>query len=573
MLASLTVRHFLLIDEAQIAFENGFHVLTGETGAGKSILLDALGLIRGGRASAQWVRTGAERAVVEAVFSVEGRSDVREWLEGMGFDPGDELLMVREVTRQGKSICRINGRTATAQMMRELTGRLVDVYGQHEHQGLLQPERYGRMLDGYGDEEHRRLLADYRHTYSRFVRARKDLQEARLGEEERLQRIDWLLYQLREIEDLSPKPGEEEELEAEFRRLSHAERILEDVSRAYGLLYEEGDGGRPAVDLVAEIADAVAGLTKYDPGLAGILEMLETAAANLGEAAHELRRYRDGVEADPQKLALVEQRLHQLRRLLRKYGGSVASILESAATMEEEVSRLQNYEADLNRRSEVCAQAREEMVSLARQLYGRRVALAEEIQGKVQEQLRQLAMPRASFIIDVRWHGDQEEGFGGDGADRVEFLFSANPGEPPKPLSKVASGGELSRLMLALKVVLADADDVPTLIFDEVDAGMSGQAAVSVGEKLAEVARRRQVICVTHLPQIAALAAGHHRIRKEQTDESTVTVVEPLDERGRIEEVARMLAGSGATDITEQQAKEMLERRFVPRAGAGRHPG
>lgn len=558
---SLSVRNFLLIDEAHLDFETGFHVLTGETGAGKSILLDALGLIRGERASAQQVRAGAKQAVVEALFSSDGRPEALQWLEEMGFEPAEEILLVREVSRQGKSLCRINGRTVTVQMLRDLAARLIDVYGQHEHQSLLQPDRYARMLDGYGDASHQTLLEEYRRAHDRFTRADEDLRAAQLGEEERLQRIDWLLFQLGEIRDLSPAPGEEEELEAEYRRLSHAGRILEDASRGYEMLDEGGQGVRAATDLVAEIVETVEGLVKYDPGLAGILEMLQSAAANLSEAAHELRRYLETVEADPQKLESVQERLHQLRRLMRKYGGSVESILESAATMENELSRLRNYEADLQERSKVRTRAWEEMVSAARRLSLHRLALAERIQVKVQEQLRELAMPRAQFQIEVRWLGETEKGFRSDGADQVEFLFSANPGEPPAPLSKVASGGELSRLMLALKVVLADADDVPTLIFDEVDAGMSGQAAVVVGEKLVQVARRRQVICVTHLPQIAAMADGHHRIRKEQTEESTRTIVEVLEEADRIEEVARMLAGSTATEITRRQAQEMLERR------------
>ncbi|CAB3392065.1 DNA repair protein RecN [Kyrpidia spormannii] len=561
MLMSLSVRNFLLIDEAHLDFETGFHVLTGETGAGKSILLDALGLIRGERASAQQVRAGAKQAVVEALFSTDGRPEALQWLEEMGFEPAEELLLVREVSRQGKSLCRINGRTVTVQMLRDLAARLIDVYGQHEHQSLLQPDRYARMLDGYGDASHQTLLEEYRKAHDRFTRADEDLRAAQLGEEERLQRIDWLLFQLGEIRDLSPTPGEEEELEAEYRRLSHAGRILEDASRGYEMLDEGGQGVRAATDLVAEIVETVEGLVKYDPGLAGILEMLQSAAANLSEAAHELRRYLETVEADPQKLESVQERLHQLRRLMRKYGGSVESILESAATMENELSRLRNYEADLQERSKARTRAWEEMVSTARRLSLNRLALAERIQVKVQEQLRELAMPRAQFQIEVRWLGETEKGFRSDGADQVEFLFSANPGEPPAPLSKVASGGELSRLMLALKVVLADADDVPTLIFDEVDAGMSGQAAVVVGEKLVQVARRRQVICVTHLPQIAAMADGHHRIRKEQTEESTRTIVEVLEEADRIEEVARMLAGSTATEITRRQAQEMLERR------------
>ncbi|HHY66235.1 MAG TPA: DNA repair protein RecN [Alicyclobacillus sp.] len=558
---SLSVRNFLLIDEAHLDFETGFHVLTGETGAGKSILLDALGLIRGERASAQQVRAGAKQAVVEALFSTDGRPEALQWLEEMGFEPAEEILLVREVSRQGKSLCRINGRTVTVQMLRDLAARLIDVYGQHEHQSLLQPDRYARMLDGYGDASHQTLLEEYRKAHDRFTRADEDLRAAQLGEEERLQRIDWLLFQLGEIRDLSPAPGEEEELEAEYRRLSHAGRILEDASRGYEMLDEGGQGVRAATDLVAEIVETVEGLVKYDPGLAGILEMLQSAAANLSEAAHELRRYLETVEADPQKLESVQERLHQLRRLMRKYGGSVESILESAATMENELSRLRNYEADLQERSKARTRAWEEMVSTARRLSLNRLALAERIQVKVQEQLRELAMPRAQFQIEVRWLGETEKGFRSDGADQVEFLFSANPGEPPAPLSKVASGGELSRLMLALKVVLADADDVPTLIFDEVDAGMSGQAAVVVGEKLVQVARCRQVICVTHLPQIAAMADGHHRIRKEQTEESTRTIVEVLEEADRIEEVARMLAGSTATEITRRQAQEMLERR------------
>ncbi|MBX6395154.1 MAG: DNA repair protein RecN, partial [Alicyclobacillaceae bacterium] len=480
MLTALTVRHFLLIEEAHISFHDGFHVLTGETGAGKSIVLDALGLVLGGRASSEYVRTGADRAIVEALFSIEGCREVRELLLRMGIPAEDELLVVREITAQGKSVCRINGRSATVQMLRDLGRLLVDVYGQHEYQGLLQPERYCRMLDGYGGETHRALLETYRQAYDRYRTVKRELEQAHVGEEERLQRIDWLLFQLREIRDLSPKPGEEKELEAEFRRLSHAERLLEDISRVYRLLYGDGDRGRSATDLVGQASDVLEALVQYDPALAGILEMLQTAAANLEEAAYELRRYRDGIEADPGKLAAVEERLHQLRRLVRKYGGSVESILESAATMEEEVTRLQNYEADLERRSQECAQAREEVLSIAKELHRRRKDLAGEICERVQEELRQLSMPRARFAIEVRWLEEEEGGLKPDGADQVEFLFSANPGEPVKPLSKVASGGELSRLMLALKVVLADADDVPTLIFDEVDAGMSGQAAVSV---------------------------------------------------------------------------------------------
>ncbi|MFZ5823199.1 MAG: DNA repair protein RecN [Bacillota bacterium] len=581
MLVEIAIEQFALIDKVRLSFAGGLNVLTGETGAGKSIILDAVQAILGGRTSADVVRAGEEKATVEAVFDLAGLEESIARLREMGIEVEEDNLLVirREINRSGRANIRINGRTATAGMLREATQGLMDLHGQHEHQSLLQAEKHMDLLDQYGgsllQQEGKPLelldryagldLSDLRHQIYEVVRqlhrVQGELSDLLGDERDRARREDLLRFQVEELTAAKLKVGEEEELESEQQVLAHAEKLKLTASQAYGALYEGSGRQLAANDLLGRVKADLEDVLRHDPSLGEAVELVNSALVHVQEASHLLASYRDRIDDDPQRLARVEARLDQLGSLKRKYGDSVEEMLAYLGQVQQDLERLERsqelieelraQESELGRRAEELAAA---LTQARREASAR---LSERVAGELSD----LGMVAARFEVAVESPEDPDfRAVTPRGWDRVEFRFSPNPGEPLKPLAKIVSGGEMSRIMLALKVILARVDGVPSLVFDEVDTGISGRAAQAVGEKLARIAGDRQVLCVTHLPQVASLADQHFLISKQVEGGRTTTRVLALDDEGRASEIARMIGGAEVTSYTMDAARDMLRR-------------
>jgi len=569
LLSELRIINFAIIDDLRLRFAPGLNVLTGETGAGKSIVVDAVELVIGGRASSDVVRAGAESAVVDALFDVGGIPQVGVTLEELGLDRGDggELLLSREVLPEGRSVARINGRTATATMVRRVATDLIDIHGQHEHQSLLHRDSHLDLLDRFGGESTLSLRACVAELYGRLAELERLARKLAGDRRERARRVDLLRYQIQEIDRARLSPGEDEELSRERRVLTNAEMLFAAASEAFEALYEGRGEGGSAVDLVGRAEELVQDAARADPSLGAHLEALRGARYQLEEVSRELRAYREGVEFSPERLSEVEERLDEIRRLEKKYGEGAAGILEYRV---QAVAELEGLAGSEERLASVAAERRaveREYVEAAVELSRARRGAAGAMSERVVEELSGLAMGRARFEVSLAQREDAKgvevDGRrlapGPRGFDRAEFVIAPNPGEPPRALSRIASGGEMARVMLALKSALADVDRIPTMIFDEVDAGIGGRVASAVAEKLADVAATRQVVCVTHLPQIAAAAQAHFAVQKRVKGGRTIALARRLSDRGRVDELSRMLGGSAPDDVVLEHARRLLE--------------
>lgn len=568
MLLELHIRDFALIDRLHIEFTKGFNVLTGETGAGKSIVVDALQTVIGGRARSDLVRSGAEAACLEAVFELSPSGPARDVLAGMDLldeaDP-DVLLIRRDVLSNGRSRCRINGHPVTVAQLAEVGQLLIDIHGQHDHQSLVRAGDQLALLDAYGGEPLLALRNDFQRTWQRLTESRAELSRLLDGERERARRLDLVRFQLDEIEQASLSVDEEIELEARRRRLEHLERLLSGTAGVYAALHEGADGAPAAADVLADGARTIESLAGLDPELADAARLLDTAALQAREAAGLLRRYAEQLEADPAALDDVQARLASIAELKRKYGATVEDVLAFAGGLRTELETLTDSDARTGRLREDITRLEGEAADLAGRLSDARRRMAEQLQQAVSTELEGLHMGPGRFVVHLdRMEGDdglemdgRRWAATGSGIDRVQFLLSANPGEEPRPLSRIASGGELSRVALAVKRSLAEVDSVPTLVFDEVDAGIGGRTAQAVAGRLGAIAMHRQVVCVTHLAQIATIADHHLHIEKASTDQRTTVSVRPLSEQARVEEIARMLAGV-LTESTLDHARELL---------------
>jgi len=568
MLVELQIRDFALVAEATVRFGAGFTVLTGETGAGKSILVDAIDMLLGERAGADVVRAGAPRATLGAVFDIASLPHVRALLADLGLDPEpDGLLHIsREITPEGRNPCRVNGRPAPLSAVRALGERLVDLHGQHEHQALLRVERHQEYLDRFGGPEHLALLAEVGKHYARWRDLRARLADMQQEEGARLRELDLLRFQVEEIRQADPQPGEDEALAAEVNRLANAERLAAAVDEAYAALYEGPAEGMTAVDLAGAACSRLAAAAGMDPHLGALAEMVSQATDTIREAARELASYRDELVFDPARLDAAQRRLHALEDLKRKYGGSLEAV---AAYREQQEAALAAWEgrdelvADLTRQ---LGEVEGDLGRACAALSAARRQLAEQISGRVAAELAELSMPAAQFQVRLESSQDAEGvevagrrlAVSATGTDRVEFLFSANPGEAPRPLARIASGGEISRVMLALKSALAEADPVPTLVFDEIDSGIGGRTAEAVGARLQGLGRRAQVVCVTHLAQIAYRASHHLAVDKQEAAGRTVVQVAELRGEARVGELARMQAGAQVTPAVLEHIRQML---------------
>ena len=566
MLRELWVRNLALIEELRLEFAQGLNVLTGETGAGKSIIIDAVGLVLGGRGSSEMVRAGAESAVAEGVFDLDNRPELAAALDELGIQAPDGVIaLYRELGPGGRSRCRVNGQTVTSLTLAKLGGLLVDIHGQHEHQSLLHPEKQLDLLDRVAGEEVLGLRGRFAEQFARLTALREELARLRGDEEELKKRVEMLQFQVQEIGEAKLKPGEDEQLQAEHDLFASAERLYETSARAYELLYESG-AGQAALEQLGEARRALEGVIGVDARLESCLGMLKEAAAQAEEAAHELRSYRERLEFDPARLAEVERRLDEFARLKRKYGRTVDEIIAYGQKAAEELNGIEHRDERLAELEKQVGQAETALAVTGRVLSARRKTQAQTMQAEIARQLEDLNMGKVTFQIDLG-QIDDPNGLPFDGRrvaisprglDRIEFMVAPNPGEGLRPMLKIASGGELSRIMLALKCIVAEVDELPTMIFDEIDVGIGGRTAQAVAEKMLLIGRARQVISVTHLPQIASLAHRHLLIEKRVSGERTTVNVRAMDMVERVTELARMLGGAEVTETTRRHAQEML---------------
>lgn len=548
MLTDLNIKNVAIIDALHVAFGPGLNILTGETGAGKSIIIDAVELLLGGRASADLIRSGADEATVEAVFDLSGRPDALTLLAESGVETDGELLVKRVVARSGKNRVFIGGSLSTAAVLSEISRRLINIYGQHESQTLLRPENHLLLLDGFAGSD--TLRGEFAALHAEYRNVEHELKTIQEGERDREHRIDLLSYQLDEIAKAGLKPDEEEALEAERQLLTHAGKLLSASQGGYETLYA-GEGA--LLGQLRRTVSSIADARQFDASLEPLREALDEAYARLEDVSLALRDYAARIESDPERLSFVDDRLDLIGRLKRKYGATVREVLDHADKVERELGMLRNSaeaRGDLEERLAAIAGA---MVHRGAKLTGLRKSASEQLAEAMQRQLSELSMPNAVFSVSMEPFPEPKP----TGMERVEFLFSPNPGEPPKPLARVASGGELSRLMLALKQLHPESD-VPTLVFDEVDTGIGGATSAMVGRKLKRVAGCQQVLCVTHLPQVAAFADSHYIVGKSQENGRTVTRMVLLENEERIHEVARMLGGVTITDTTTEHARELI---------------
>lgn len=567
MLQQISVKNFALIEELNLEFDPGFNVLTGETGAGKSIIIDALGLALGGRFSSEMIRAGAESATVEAVFDNVQYSELATVLDeaGIPIDSDNTLIIQREINTSGKNRCRINGQLVTVLTLHKVGEYLVDIHGQHEHQSLLFSEKQLELLDGYAGNECITLRRNLGDIYRKWQSFRNEYLELKQNETDKARRLDLLKYQLEEIEKTKLVIGEDEDLAKEREILSASEKLYEAAAVSYQALYEN-NSGKAALELLAEAERALMQAADIDERLQKILENLKETACQAEEISRELRSYQERVQFDPERLTLIEDRLDEIGRLKRKYGPTVAEILLFAEKCSNELTNINSQEQRTGELERVLDEFCLELGRLAEQLSSRRQQSAESLEKAIVEQLADLNMAKTQFKINfVQTESVDGIPFGGkkvdasaNGADKIDFLVAPNPGETLKPLTKIASGGELSRMMLALKAILAELDQIPTMVFDEIDVGIGGRTAQAVAEKILFIGQARQVICITHLPQIASMAKRHFYIEKQVIEERTRVYVRELMVNERIEELARMLGGAQVTETTREHAREML---------------
>lgn len=578
MLTELRISNFAIIDQLELEFPHGLVIFTGETGAGKSIILDAIEALVGARTEITSIREGADRAALEAVFHLNGhnRDAITAILsaEDLMDDP-DYVTLGREIRKEGRTVARINGRTVNVGLLREVGGHLVDIHGQSEHLSLLNVKKHLSLLDRFATSAD--MLIDYQRSYHEWQKIRKELDQLHKVERDADRRVELLTFQISEIESAKPVVDEEDALKDERNRLANAENLAEYGRTALGLL-EEASPELPGIsDLIGQILHALQGLARIDHSQSGLVDQADNLALLVNELSGDLRAYLEKIEYNPRRLEVVEERLELLRTLQRKYGGSIEAVLAYAQKSREELDQITHATERIEELTQQEEQIRQVLAGKAVGLSKQRKKSADELSQLVERELVDLSMEGARFAVSFTQQADVhglllEDGervhFDATGIDQVEFLIAPNPGEGLKPLAKIASGGETARLMLALKRVLAQADEVPTLIFDEIDQGIGGRVGFVVGEKLWQLARDHQVLCVTHLPQLAAFGDQHLRVLKQVHNNRTLTLVETLTEDKRRSELAQMLGALSESHLTT--AEETLKtartrtKSFIP---------
>ncbi|HEY8499332.1 MAG TPA: DNA repair protein RecN [Clostridia bacterium] len=564
MLIQLSVENIAIIEKLTIEFEDGFNILTGETGAGKSILIDAINALLGNRVSRDIIRLGEDKAKVEAVFEVPGR--LINVLNDMGIEPSDDetLVISRQFSASGKNICRVNGALVTVAQLKEIGEYLIDIHGQHDNQSLLRNQAQIAYLDMFSG----RALLNEKELYQKLLKRYNDvdrkISELRKMEKERARLEDLYRYQAKEISAACLKKGEDIELERKSSILSNAEGIMQAFSSAYLNLAGDENIVPGALDMVQQAQTAIEGIAGIDAEFDGISSNLLEVADRLAELTREIRIKKESINYDPQQQQEIEERLALIGTLKRKYGNTIEEIIEYGNLVQQKLEEVSDTENLLNKLTAEKSSLENELYAKACRIHDMRVKAAGELKEKVTNELKDLEMEKAEFMVGLQF--DQSRNYSENGLDSIEFLISPNPGEGFKPLSRIASGGEMSRIMLAIKTILADVDEIGVLIFDEIDTGVGGKAALKVGEKLLQVSAKHQVICITHHAQIASLAKAHYLISKKTDKSRTIAILNKLDGSEREKEIARLLSGE-ENKSTTTLAKEMIEKGKTLRTG------
>ena len=563
MLKTLTVWNFALLEHVQIDFGEGLNILTGETGAGKSILIDSLGAILGNRLSSDFIRTGCDWLRVEAIFTVEeNQTELQQFLADNAIDDGTEgegtgsIIITRQLTRGGKSVILVNGCHVTLTLLRNLGHFLIDIHGQHENLALLKTDKQFELVENY-DSDIADALTIYGFSYKTYVGLKDQLSEKEEAAKDYEQRIDMLHWQEKEISEAKPELGEDDRLEQEINKLSHAEKIADNLKRVHDFM----DGGNKVpvgvLGGLTEILQSLSSMSKYDSSLDNAANIIKDAQIQIQEAGYEIRDYADSLEFEPQLLDKLQSRMDVLDRIKKKYGPAMEDVLKRLENIKQELSIIENYDDDIALLKSSIKDAELDAKRTAEALTKARKKAAKNLSSAISEQLAALGMPDARFVIEVK--GDNE--LKANGADTIDMLFSANVGEELRPVSKIASGGELSRIALSIKAVMASKDNsAKSMVFDEIDTGIGGKTAQMVAERIAIVAAYKQVLCVTHLPQIAAMADVHLYISKKTEDNKTITGVHVLNSGEQVNEIARMASGTSVTAAAIDNAREMIAK-------------
>lgn len=553
MLLELSIENFAIIKKLHLTFHQGMTALTGETGAGKSIIIDAMGLLAGGRGSTDYIRQGKQKCVLEGLFELPKVPSFNSLLNDLGIDQQDELLIIqRDIMNSGKSICRVNGRIVTLGNLKRIGAYLVDIQGQNEHQDLLQPEKHLQLVDSFGSQAFKDELSDFKKTYNEFRELERKVRTIQENEQSYIQRIDMLAFQKREIEEANLQIDEEEKLTEERDKLTNFQKIVDAFAKSHEILAGETDNSLDGIGIAAQEIQEVAHLDKeYEQ----INESLQNAYYTLQDAAGEISSVLDQLELDEGRLEEVNARLEVIHQLKRKYGESIAFILDYYKKITEELAQADDTGNRLEELQLNLEKKHHEIYKKAEKLHSQRKNIAHRLEKDILQELADLYLENTQF--EVRFSDGKKE-LNKNGFDQVEFYITTNPGEPLKPLAKVASGGELSRILLAVKSIFSKAQEKTSIVFDEVDTGVSGRVAQAIAEKISGIASGSQVLCITHLPQVAAAGDYQYLISKEIQDGRTRTIVKEIDTTKRIREIARMLSGAEITELTLENAKEML---------------
>jgi DNA repair protein RecN (Recombination protein N) len=571
LLVQLEIHNIALIDNVTIELDKGLNILTGETGAGKSIIIDSINAILGGRVSKELIRNGKDKASVEAVFQIDSER-LGDILESYGVDPEEDgsFIISREFSISGKNICRINGKMATVSMLKEIGERIIDIHGQHDNQSLLRTESHIELLDSFGGEKIYNLRQDYHNLLSEYKNTRNKLKALTGNTGERERKIDLLKFQIDEIKKAKLKVSEEEDLNKQRILFSSSERIVNALSEAYDMLFAGNAVKGSTTDTIGEAISELQSISKIDEKFSNITSKLEDLSYQLEDIIEDIRKERDEVEFSPELLEQIEERLDVIYKLKRKYGTTIEEVLKYYKKISVELDEILRSEELITELQQELKKLSDKLFETATSLYEDRKKAAAILEERISSELNDLEMKKAIFKVSIDFDNSFDENgirkFASNGLDKVEFLISPNAGEPLKSLSKIASGGEMSRIMLGIKTILANVDKMPTLIFDEIDIGVSGRAAQKVGEKLSVISKGHQVICVTHLAQIACMADQNLLIEKVSDDASTRTLVTTLKEKELQKEIARILGGTSISDITLKHAEEMLENARLLKA-------
>ncbi|WP_270774281.1 DNA repair protein RecN [Weissella confusa] len=561
MLQELSIQNFAIIPKLNISFQPGMTVLTGETGAGKSIIIDAVGLLTGGRGSQDFIREGADKAVLQGLIDVEPGQPITQLLDELGIPLEDnQLLIHRELHKSGRNVIRVNGSLVNATTLKEIGQHLVDIHGQNEHQELMQVERHLSLLDEYGKKTIGPVLEKYRVAYDTYRSLESAFHKRQADEQAWAQRLDMLSFQSKELADASLVEGEEEMLEAEYQELTNFQDVLAALSKAHEAL--DGDWDNNGLETISTAMSAMEDIEELSPKYATLTEAVRGAYYELQEAASEILSVRDGLEFDEERLREVDDRLNLIRSLERKYGATITDVLAHQAKVDAELAEMGGGEQSAAELAEQVEVAEQKARTLAEKLHELRLKEAKQLATKIHEQLSDLYMEKAVFSA----HITELKELNATGLDAVEFYIQTNPGEGAKPLVKIASGGELSRMMLAMKTIFSREQGITSIIFDEVDTGVSGRVAQAIAEKIAVIGRYSQVLTITHLPQVAAVADNHYFIEKQVVGDRTETSIHTLSEDERVNEVARMLSGDELTDAAKENARDLIQRAVAKRS-------